>query len=139
MKPVTRSLVKTLICLAPSSEMTTRAIQSMFLVQKGGTCNNWTSPNCLAANEGQYASTPALADPMTTKSLDWRQAPHAAFPLKKPWLENWWKSSEPYLLASKDTNSSGNLLLDESLKRLKNIGNEGITVRYLALGVCNYL
>jgi hypothetical protein len=85
----------------------------------GGTGNSWTSPNCLATSEGQYASTLVLEDLMTTKSLDWRQVPHAASPLKKPWLENWWKSSEPYLLASKGINSSGDLLLDESLKSLK--------------------
>jgi hypothetical protein len=131
-KLVTRSLARALICLALSLEIKAREVQSVFLIQIGGTGNNWTSPNCLATSEGQYASTPALEDLMTNKFLDWRQAPYATSLLKKPWLENWWKSSEPYLFASKGINSSGDLILDESLKSLKQVGKEGTSLGYLA-------
>jgi hypothetical protein len=98
----------------------------MFFVHVGGTGNNGISPNCLTTSEGQYASTPAPVDLITTKSLYWRQAPHAESPLEKPWLENCWKSSKPYFFASKGMNSSGSLFLNESLKSLKHVGKEGI-------------
>ena len=82
-------MARTLICLASSLVIKAREVQFVFLVQIGGIGNNWKSPNCLTTSEGQYTSTPALEDLMTTKSLDWRQAPYAASPLKKPWLKNW--------------------------------------------------
>jgi hypothetical protein len=66
-----------------------------------------------------------LKKPWLENFSDWRQAPHAAFPLEKPWLENFLKSLEPYLLASKGIDSSGDLLLFESLKSLKHVGKEG--------------
>jgi hypothetical protein len=69
---------------------------------------------------------------ITTNSLDWRQAPHAASHLKKPWFEMPLKSSEPYFLALKGIKYSGNRYLEGLLKRLKKVGKLRTSPRYLA-------